>query len=109
MNAEATLARAGWQPPFRRAAERAELLGLAATWPLRAFRLHVLRNHPFEFVARVLKTFLAYAGWEAQNTYSATTTLSASARHERRTSSRLGRFERYGLPQVSWAEWFGRA
>jgi len=71
MSAESTLARAGWQPViFGERLRRADLLALVPSWPLQSFRLHVLRNHSFEFVASVLRPFLAYAGWEAQITYS---------------------------------------
>lgn len=71
MSAESTLARAGWQPViFGERLRRADLLALQPSWLLRPFRLHVLRNHSFEFVASVLRPFLAYAGWEAQISYS---------------------------------------
>jgi FkbH-like protein len=49
---------------------RADLLALKPSWPLRPFRLRVLRNQPFEFVDSVLHAFLAYAGWRAQTSYS---------------------------------------
>jgi FkbH-like protein len=49
---------------------RADLLALKPSWPLRTFRLKVIRNQPFEFVGSVLQAFLAYAGWQAQTSYS---------------------------------------
>jgi FkbH-like protein len=71
MSAEAWIARAGWQPViFSDQLRRADLLALMPSWPLRTFRLTVLRNHAFEFVGSVLKPFLAYAGWEVQISYS---------------------------------------
>jgi FkbH-like protein len=71
VSADSALARAEWQPViFGERLRRASLLALVPSWPLRPFRLHVLRNHSFEFVASVLRPFLAYAGWESQITYS---------------------------------------
>jgi len=71
MTAESWIARATWQPViFGERLRRSDLLGLAPTWPRRAFRLSVLRNQPFEFIASVLRPFLAYAGLEAQVAYS---------------------------------------
>jgi FkbH-like protein len=71
MSAEGWLARAAWQPViFAERLRRADLLALTPSWPLRSFRLTVLRNHAFEFVESVLRPFLAYAGWEAQTSYS---------------------------------------
>ena len=72
MSAEAWLTRASWQPIiFGERLRRADLLALKPSWPRRSFRLQVLRNQPFEFIASVLKPFLAYAGWETQTAFSA--------------------------------------
>jgi FkbH-like protein len=64
-DADQSLARAGWQRVvFAPRLRRAELLRLRPSWPCRPARLHVLRNHPFEFVASALTSFAAYAGYD---------------------------------------------
>ena len=71
MSAESWIARAAWQPLiFGERPRRSDLLALQPGWPLRSFHLSVLRNQPFEFIASVLRPFLAYAGLEARITYS---------------------------------------
>jgi FkbH-like protein len=69
LDADACLARAGWQKVvFAPRLRRAELLALSPTWPCDPLHLHVLRNQPFEFVASVLGSFSAYAGSELRVT-----------------------------------------
>jgi len=68
----------------------------------------VLRNHPFEFVASVLKTFLRLRGWKPRSLQRLRRLSQRAARHERDVVLVWVDFERYGLPQGELAEWFGR-
>lgn len=70
--ADACLARAEWQRVlFAPSPRRLELLKLRPSWPLQSLRLRVHRNHGFEPVASVLATYLAFAGFKLEATYSA--------------------------------------
>jgi FkbH-like protein len=110
VSAESTLARAGWQPViFGERLRRTDLLALAPKWPLQPFRLHVLRNHSFEFVASVLSPFLAYAGWEARITYSEyDDSLSEPPEPNADIVLVWVDFERYRLDADQLAEWIDR-
>jgi FkbH-like protein len=69
-HALAPLDRLTWQEViFGSRLRRVELTDLVPTWPCRPVVVHVVRNEPFELVATVLPTFLAYAGLVAQLTY----------------------------------------
>jgi FkbH-like protein len=69
--AEAGLRRAEWQAViFGPRPTRRELLSLSPTWPTRAVRLRVHRNHAFEPVVSVLTPYLAFAGLAADVAYS---------------------------------------
>ncbi len=69
--AEACMVQAEWQRLlFAEQPHRKELLQLTPCWELKSLRLHVHRNQAFEFVASVLGPFLAYAGYEAEISYS---------------------------------------
>lgn len=109
MSAEDWLARAVWQPViFGEPLRRADLLALKPNWAMRSFRLHVLRNQPFEFVASVLKTFLAYAGWEPQISYSEyDDSLSLPSGKAADVILLWMDFDRFQIPADELAEWIG--
>jgi FkbH-like protein len=107
VSAQPWLARASWQPIiFGERLRRADLLALKPSWPLRPFRLQVLRNQPFEFVDSVLQPFLAYAGWEAQTAYSDyDDSLSLPAGPDADVILVWVDFERFRMPADALAEW----
>lgn len=62
--------RISWQQAlFRDRLRRSDLSALVPTWPCRRVSIHVVRNEPFEFIARTLAPFLAYADLEATFSY----------------------------------------
>lgn len=62
----ALVERIRWQNDvFAVSPKRSNLSKLGSNWPLRPVSVHVVRNHPFEFVASALPAFLAYAGLSA--------------------------------------------
>jgi len=62
--------RVAWQSRiFGQRLRRSDLTALEPTWPLRPVVISVVRNQPFELVARALPPFLAYAGLSAEFLY----------------------------------------
>jgi FkbH-like protein len=69
--AEAALARASWEGViYAEPPRRADLLALKPSWPLQPIRIQVIRNQPFEYVASVLRSVLAFAELDATISYS---------------------------------------
>ena len=65
-----SLERLEWQQTlFQAPLSRTALMRLTPSWNCRRVNLHVVRNEPFEHIARALRPFLAFAGIEARFTF----------------------------------------